>query len=1022
MKKYWKKKWNIVLYFVLFGISIVFVGIAGQSGEQYRFERYESLTFELPWNYQFSDGTKGITDLPAELEVDNAQQLVLTNTLPAVDTGMSFFYRARHTNAKIYIGGELVYNQEEGKDGSIYETAFSLPGNVWDEVHLTKEDSHKQVKIVLSGNVLKYLKAPGEVFIGDRGTFFVNLLKEKMGNIIGGTLLMLLSAILLALWIVLSISTHAKYNECLCLALFTFTVACWQFTETRCLQFIFPNQRMFSVLAFEFLMLSPVPIALYFTYGKREETRKRARIAAIIPLLVWIFNNTCHFLHIFDISETLIVTQVMIALETIYLGYIQICDLFADKRTNGKEGGGFFWWIPSVGFILLSPLLLLEVLKYITNYTLKYDDNTILPTIGSVIYIMSLAIHSGLKLASENFMVTEASRAKSNFLANTSHDIRTPLNAILGFNDLILRDSEEEKTREYAMSIKSAGNSLLDIINNILDLSKLESGKLELEESEYSTEQMIDNVTSMIRALAQKKDLTVAVTIDENLPKYLIGDKVRIRQVLVNLMTNAVKYTQKGGVKLDVKVVEKDEQSCQILFAVKDTGIGIREEDRDRLFKKFERLDSEKNRNVEGTGLGMSIVVKLLESMNSKIELESVYGKGSTFYFVLEQKVADDACVGVYLQKKKKLQFKQEEENILIAPDAKVLIVDDVMLNLQVAKGLLEVMKMQIDTAESGQEAIDLTLQNHYDLILMDHMMPGMDGIAATRAIRELADTTGDSYYKKVPILALTANALSGMREKFLQEGMQDYISKPVEEKTLVDAVTKWLPQEKLIPKKKGWDKEKKSGEEKTDETDAKNDWNIEIPGMDIESAKAYLLNKEMYVETLRIFFDSIPQNLEKIEKYCRECDEKNYTITVHGLKSSAKIIGARELSEEAERLENLSHAGKVEMAWQQTGHLLELYQWTQDILADFFHADVEPPKTAYSMEEFKESLGRLKKAAENFQMEEFFAWEKETESMSAPQGYEEDWKKLRDAVRNVAFSETVERIEGILAQKEQEG
>ncbi|MDD6215336.1 MAG: ATP-binding protein [Roseburia sp.] len=804
MKKFWKKKWNVVLYFVLAGISILFIYMASQSGEQYRFERYESLKFELPWNYQFSDGTKGITDLPTDLEVEDAQQLVLTNTLPAVDTGMSLFYRARHTNAKIYIGDELVYDQGEGKDGAINETAFPLPGTVWDEVHLTKEDSHKQVKIVLDGNVLKYLKAPGEVFIGDRGTFFVNLLKEKMGNIIGGTILLLLSAILLALWIVLSISTHAKYNECLCLALFTFTIACWQFTETRCLQFIFPNQRMFSVLAFEFLTLAPVPIALYFTYGKREKTRKRARIAAIVPLFVWLFNNACHFLHIFDISETLIVTQIMIAFETIYLGYIQTCDLIVDKRSNGKEGGGFFWWIPSVGFILLSPLLLMEVLKYITNFTLKFNDDTILPTIGIVFYITSLAIHSGLKLASENFMVTEASRAKSNFLANTSHDIRTPLNAILGFNDLILRDSEEEKTKEYAASIKNAGNSLLDIINNILDLSKLESGKLELEEAEYSTEQAIDNVTSMIRALAQKKNLTLDVVIDEKLPKYLIGDKVRIRQVLVNLLTNAVKYTKEGGVKLEVKVVEKNEASCKILFVVEDTGIGIREEDRERLFKKFERLDSEKNRNIEGTGLGMSIVVKLLESMNSKIELESVYGKGSKFYFVLEQKMADDACVGVYLQKKK-LLFEQEEENILIAPDARVLIVDDVMLNLQVAKGLLEVMKMQIDTAESGQEAIDLTLQNHYDLILMDHMMPGMDGIAATREIRKLADTTGDSYYKKVPILALTANALSGMREKFLQEGMQDYISKPVEEKTLVDAVTKWLPQEKLIPKKMGW-------------------------------------------------------------------------------------------------------------------------------------------------------------------------------------------------------------------------
>ena len=659
-----------------------------------------------------------------------------------------------------------------------------------------------------------------------------------------------------------------------------------------------------------------------------------------------------------------------------------------------------------------------NVLWYEYEFTyFDEDKNTILLLKRNIDDFMVREVENKNRLENALMNAQNRNNEKQKYMSSLSHEIRTPVNGVKGLLEII--KDEPDKVEKYIDKAIMATNNLIALINDFLDYSKIESGNMELQKEMTHFDELEEYIKTVIEPLTTKKHQTLECNHYNRIYECVVCDDKKLKQILLNILSNAVKYTQKGGVRLDVKVVEKDEQSCQILFAVKDTGIGIREEDRDRLFKKFERLDSEKNRNVEGTGLGMSIVVKLLESMNSKIELESVYGKGSTFYFVLEQKVADDACVGVYLQKKKKLQFKQEEENILIAPDAKVLIVDDVMLNLQVAKGLLEVMKMQIDTAESGQEAIDLTLQNHYDLILMDHMMPGMDGIAATRAIRELADTTGDSYYKKVPILALTANALSGMREKFLQEGMQDYISKPVEEKTLVDAVTKWLPQEKLIPKKKGWDKEKKSGEEKTDETDAKNDWNIEIPGMDIESAKAYLLNKEMYVETLRIFFDSIPQNLEKIEKYCRECDEKNYTITVHGLKSSAKIIGARELSEEAERLENLSHAGKVEMAWQQTGHLLELYQWTQDILTDLFHADVEPPKTAYSMEEFKESLGRLKKAAENFQMEEFFAWEKETESMSAPQGYEEDWKKLRDAVRNVAFSETVERIEGILAQKE---
>lgn len=1004
MKSFLKERWYAVLYFVFLIITFFLLAIAGKSGENYQFIQYDEIAFEKPWEYLFSDGTSGETELPAQLEAGKVESLILTNRLPEFPEGTVFIYRSRHTSVKIYIDGKLVYDQmSRTEDGSrVKDTLFPLPGNVWNEVTLSEEDSGKEIRIESTGLVQRYLKGPGNIYLGDRASFLLKLLWERKGTLIGATLLLLLSFILLVLWIILVVTTRTTYRDCLCLSLFTMSVAFWEFTETRCLQFLFPNMKMMGLLAYEILALAPVPIALYYSYGKRKRTVFLSRIGAITALAVWVVDNTLHFLHIVDISETLILTQVLNILEVMFVAYVQISDIVSDAKEEKNSVNARFWWIPLFGLGVFVPLLLIELFRYVFQIG-NFQDDAILTNIGMIAYIISLAFSSVMRLVSENLRINEASESKTQFLANMSHEIRTPLNAVLGFDEMIMRETKDEKILEYAAKIQDAGVSLRDIINSILDLTKIESGKMEMFEAEYCTVQLLDNVSSMVSALAEEKGLSFELQIDEKLPEWLRGDEVHIRQVLVNLMTNAVKYTQEGGVTFKVQLAEETDEDgeCQILFSVKDTGIGIREEDRERLFEKFERLDYAKNRNVEGTGLGMSIVVKLLEAMGSKIELKSVYGKGSEFYFVLKQSVVGAETIGTYELGGSRNLVGADKETY-IAPDARILIVDDVQLNLQVACGLLQGLKMQIDTAESGYDAIELVQKYHYDVILMDHMMPGMDGIEATKKIRELADLTGEDYYAKVPVLALTANALSGMKEKFLEEGLQDFIGKPVEGKELERVLHKWLPKEKIIA----------NGQEDTE--NRKEEWDIPVSCLDVEAARAYASEKEMYVNMLRSYLTAIPGTKAKIEQFAEEEDRENYTITVHGLKSASKLIGATEISETARELEEMANAGRCEEAWEKTPHLLELYQDCEMALREYFSGEEKENAVVLPEQEMRVLLAGLKEAAEEFDMEAFLDWEKKMENTEVEPPYRETWQEIKTAVQNLAFSEVIEQIEKI--------
>ena len=390
----------------------------------------------------------------------------------------------------------------------------------------------------------------------------------------------------------------------------------------------------------------------------------------------------------------------------------------------------------------------------------------------------------------------------------------------------------------------------------------------------------------------------------------------------------------------------------------------------------------------------------LLEAMHSKIEMKSVYGEGSEFYFVLKQKIVSAATIGKY-ELGAARTLPEIDRETYIAPAARILIVDDVALNLQVACGLLKGLQMRIDTAESGAEAIELVQDNRYDVILMDHMMPGMDGIEATKRIRQLAELTGDSYYTEVPILALTANALSGMKEKFLEEGLQDFIGKPVEGRELERVLHKWLPKEKIV------------AEEQKKEQNTEQEWDIHISGLDVAAAKIYAPEKEMYVNMLRSYLKAIPGTKAHIGQFMAEEDRENYTITVHGLKSASKLIGATEISELARQLEEPGKAGNYREAWEQTPKLLALYEDCEAALLAYFSGEKQKKTMVLlSEQEMRMLLAGLKEAAEEFDMEAFFDWEKRMEDVEVEAPYEETWQGIKLAVQNLAFSEVIEKIE----------
>lgn len=401
------------------------------------------------------------------------------------------------------------------------------------------------------------------------------------------------------------------------------------------------------------------------------------------------------------------------------------------------------------------------------------------------------------EILNDNFKLKEglknaehANEAKNAFLSSMSHEIRTPIHAVLGLDEMILRETTEENVKKYAEDIQNAGKTLLGLINDILDFSKLEAGKMELVPEEYLVKDMICELDNMIASRAEQKHLSFHVKMNTAMPAKLFGDDLRIKQIILNLLTNAVKYTEKGSVTFSVDFEKKNGESILLRVIVSDTGIGMKPEEMDKLSKPFERLDIKKNKTIEGTGLGMSIVTNLLNQMNSKLQVESTYGVGSSFSFELEQRVVDWTQIGE-LSEKNGLVVPKKTGPVFIAPEVKILVVDDTAVNLTVVKGLLKRNKLQLTTARSGKECLEICQKETFHLILLDHRMPEMDGIETLHHLKE-----EDGLNKETPVIALTANAITGAYEYYMKEGFDELVIKPVNGRHLEEKILQFIPKE----------------------------------------------------------------------------------------------------------------------------------------------------------------------------------------------------------------------------------
>ncbi len=557
--------------------------------------------------------------------------------------------------------------------------------------------------------------------------------------------------------------------------------------------------------------------------------------------------------------------------------------------------------ISSSVIIIVAALFQMNIIEKVCPSQLYYIY-MILYAFGMVtlVFLINGVNSYKARMEEKNIEAQNALEAKSNFLANMSHEIRTPMNAICGMAQLLSEREFSEEENEYIETIQKSSESLLSIINEILDFSKIDSGKMEINEDEYHFNSLIHDVLSIIEFRMRDKSVKLVVDIDSEIPRILIGDELRLRQILINLLNNAINFTHKGSVTLRIKWVKNSEATGVMEVEVQDTGIGISEENMGKLFKAFGQIDTRKNRNVEGTGLGLAISKSLLDLMGGSIWATSEPDVGSTFSFTLPQRVKDGRP-SKYVNDSSEISKELKEFDVVFkAPTARVMIVDDNKVNLRVAYELMKRFGFEATIVDNGAEAFN-RIEEHlvnYDIVFMDHMMPFMDGVETTEKIRKI----DSDYAREIPIIALTANAIKGVEKQFKEAGMNDYLSKPIHIKQLNDILRKWIPIEKQVRIVNGEEKPVTAEDMKTTEQ-KREEMLFSLKGVDIEKGIRNCGGSQaVYVKILQTFSSS---NLSAgLENCFNEQDWKNYEVMVHSIKGACRNIGAEMTADAAYALE----------------------------------------------------------------------------------------------------------------------
>jgi len=597
-----------------------------------------------------------------------------------------------------------------------------------------------------------------------------------------------------------------------------------------------------------------------------------------------------------------------------------------------------------------------------------------------------------------------ANQAKTYFLSSMSHDIRTPMNSILSMNEMILRESDDEDIITYSEHIRASGSTLLGLINDILDFSRIEAGKLEIISEEYELASVLNDLVNTVKTKADEKGLSFILNIDSSLPNYLRGDEIRIKQAVTNILTNAVKYTKKGSVTFTVGYENiEDEPDCIMLnISVEDTGIGIKEEDIAKLFAAFERIDEANNRNIEGTGLGITITQRLLGLMGSELKVKSEYGKGSEFSFSVKQQVVRRDEVGDYeMAFRRSVAERKTYHEKFTAPDAHILAVDDTPVNLTVFRSLLKRTKINIDTAESGDECIALVRERKYDMIFLDHMMPIKDGMETLKEMKELVSSPNAD----TPVICLTANALTGMREVYISAGFNDHLTKPIDPDQLENLLIKYLPEDMIQPP---------DIDEDSENVGTIPEIMYRIDAIDVASGLRHCGTPDVYMATVRTFLDTAYDNADEMENYLNCGDMHSLTVKVHALKSTSRVIGAKALGAFAEALEKAGNEGDEATLRGGIGKLLSDYRSLADKLSPVRGSITDDNKPPMDDETLREAYATILEFSESLDYDSMVYVIKSLDGYTIPSGENERVEKLKNAALGFDYELIPEILNGI--------
>lgn len=859
-----------------------------------------------------------------------------------------------------------------------------------------------------------------EAAAGAGETLVIGMSGSNLADIVC-CLLIVISAIILFVLALIRWCTRQQSRGGIFLGLFGLTAGVYCFVGTDTVNLFLDMQGVWVLQEYLMLMM-PLFLTLYFERNLGSMFPRR---------FAWLLCIVCFNAIIQIILELLGIQNliVMADVSTMVLGVVCVVTIASLIQLVCKSRR-YQILIP---IISVSVLLAGEVAKVILNHFSMYAYAEVATLYAMAIFGLLLAILHVLRISKEYRMDAEervkaaekqnsqlalakleadsakhealaANEAKGKFLARMSHEIRTPINVVLGMDEMILRESKESNIREYAMDIRTAGQSLLSLINDILDFSKIDSGKMEIVPVEYEISSMIHDLVNMTLQRAKNKGLQLVVEIDHEIPTCLYGDDVRIRQVLINILTNAVKYTEKGTVWLRVRSRVSGE-TVVLCFEVEDTGIGIKAEDLPKLSAEFERIEVERNRHIEGTGLGMSITVQLLALMDSKLQIESEYGKGSKFYFELEQKIVDGTPIGDFESKVRQMAENFSYESSFLAPNAKLLVVDDNAVNRRVLRNLLKETQIQVSEADGGAECLRLVQENHYDLIFLDHMMPEMDGVETLHRMRALSEFP----CKDTPVVVLTANAITGAKEMYMKEGFDDFLSKPIVPDKLESMIRKMLPEELL-----------QEGEAAARTTAAETRLE-ELPvveGLDWNYAWLHLPDMELLAYTVKEFYDQIDPAAESLERAYEQITDaaylEQYRIQVHAMKSLAATIGIVTLSGVARVLESAAKDGKIDIIIAMTGIFLEEWRSYRLRLQGIFGIGTEEKKEITDYSVICALVEMVRISMQEMDIDRADELIKQLRAYAYPEETEQNILKLAEAVTNLDSEET-ERLARLL-------